>query len=199
MINIFYTLPQLESKHLTDLKYRNLKYRFNKLLHNNKIEIGEYVYKSSNKWYIHYSLVDLFQPIRKHSTHTKINYVCEVSINLSDRYDIEGYKYLGDSVVKELHPFITKYCIEQGVWHKNNFHIHFETTAQIQYIRWALFDIGKRLEIDILGNPNTHISNIQNKTLYSNYIRKAIRASGGSIDHGFSGIDSFDDGRHRVG
>lgn len=181
--DIFYTLPQLSTGKHTDLKYRMVKYRFNKLLLEDEIEIGQYVKKESNKWYIHYSLIDKFQPVRKRTTHTKIRHKYEITINLKIDYDLEFYKLLGHSLLKELHPANTVYHVEKSKY----FHIHLATDADYLAICSSLTKVGNTMDINIINEKYTHISEIGNNGSYANYIAKA------SLDHGFSGMDSYAD------
>lgn len=179
---IFYTLLQLSETH-TDLRYRNVKYRLNKLLSVNEIEIGEYLYKQNNKWFVHYSLIDKFQPIRQHKSHKSIKYKNEITINLKINYDAELYHHIGNLLIKELRPFDTVYYIEKNKY----FHIHLATNADDTSICSSLTKIGKTMLIDILAKKYTHKSKIENKGQYFSYIRKA------NLGHGFSGMDSFAD------
>lgn len=179
---IFYTLLQLSETH-TDLKYRNVKYRLNKLLSVNEIEIGEYLYKQNNKWFVHYSLIDQFQPIRKHKSHTKIKYENEITINLKINYDAEFYHHIGKLLIKALRPFDTLYYIEKNKY----YHIHLATNADYPSICSSLTKIGNTMLIDIIAKKYTRKAGIENKGLFFNYISKA------NLGHGFSGMDSFAD------
>ena len=175
MTGIFYTLKELEIRKLTNLKHRMIKYRFNKLMERGDIVLGDLVYEEKNKYYVHYSLIDKFQPIRKRSNYQMPDYTIEMTINLGNDYDLEAYKFLGEQIESKLYPADTIYSIEEGSekMYKNSFHIHFATNASFQNICMALKEVGNNIEIDILKNLNTHIADINNNGMYLNYLRKA--------------------------
>jgi hypothetical protein len=174
MTKIFYSLTKLEEYQLTDLKYRMIKYRLNKLLKQGKIVEGNLAYRTGTKWHIHYSLIDLFQAERKHASHTKIEFRHELTVNMKDNYDVEFYKLIGEKVIADLQPFTTIYRIERCEDRTKAYHIHFCTNAEYELICNSIAGIGLYLDIDILNNKNTHLSKLNNKGQFFCYINKAV-------------------------
>lgn len=173
MTPIFYTLKQLETYEFTDLRYRMIKYRFKELLKSSKIEEGELVKKAKNRWYVHISLIDKFQPKRKLKTHKKIHYQNELTINFDDNYDADFYHLIGSSILRALDPHKSIYRIESGMV-KDTYHIHFGTTAGFEEIHQILSLLEDELDLIIINNKNTHVSKICNLALFMNYINKAF-------------------------
>lgn len=169
----FYTLKQLETYEFTDLRYRMIKYRFNKLMESGKIILGDKVYKQKNKWFIHVSLVGKFQPKRKLRSHKNVQYENEIAINLKEGYKSDYYHLMGFYLLEFLSPAQSLYRVEAG-GKKGGYHIHLATTADFQKINNALARLEDKLLIRICGNSNTHIEKIRIHSCYMDYINKAV-------------------------
>lgn len=169
----YYTLKQIETYKLTDLRHRMIKYRFKDLFESGKIQEGYYVQKIGRKWYIHISIIDLFQARRRRQAHVKIHYVNEITINLHDGHNADYYREVGDYVNKWLSKYETIYRVEEGK-KKNTFHIHIGTTAPLTDISTALLYLEYWLDRKLDYNKNLHVSKIRNLTLFLFYINKAV-------------------------
>ncbi|AOW09911.1 hypothetical protein [Flavobacterium gilvum] len=172
--NIYYTLQALETKNLTELKYRQLKNRIKELINTNNKHIGTLIYKKSNVWFIHYSVVDLFAAKRVHDK-TKpraINYKNEITINLEYNYNVAFYQFLGTTIAKILKGSHTIFSVEPSPKISNTYHLHMGTTAPHHIIIKRIKEIESKTNITILNNPNTNVSKIRNLTQFVNYIAK---------------------------
>lgn len=171
--NIFYTLAGLEKNDLTKLKYRMLTYRLKELLTAGKIKTGKKLYKESNRWFIHYSLVDLFQSKRNNLNNSlkTEKYITEVTVNLPANYDLNFYDYLGNQLTEQLAPAKSIFSVEKSPT-DIKYHLHLITTAYQKNIIEKLKQIETSIDIEIINNINTNIAPIENRTQTVNYISK---------------------------
>lgn len=173
--NIYYTLQAIETNNLSNLKYRMLKNRLKLLLSTKAIEIGNTIFKQSNKWFIHYSIIDQFQAIRVHSK-SKVRadkYKNEITINLPSNYDEKFYHFLAYKIKQQLQPSKMIYSIETSPKTDSKYHLHIGTTAPLHRITQKLKEIERLTQLPILANANTMIAPIRNLTQFVNYIAKA--------------------------
>lgn len=172
--NIYYSLISIEKNNLTQLKYRQIKNRLKLLLTTDKIIVGNLCYKKGARWFIHYSLVDLFQAERIHdkSKVRAIKYKTEITINLDSNYDTKFYTYLGEKIKQVLKHSKTIYAIETSPTNENRYHLHLGTTAQQYRILQKLKEIEVATGLIIIENKNTNIAPIRNLTRFVNYIAK---------------------------
>ncbi|MBP6871940.1 MAG: hypothetical protein KBC43_08035 [Bacteroidales bacterium] len=122
----------------SDLKYRQLVVRVKSV--KDKLGSSELIYKKSNRWYIHHSLIDqYFQRRRK-----PIGYKLFGTINCKYPYDIDYWKHIVQHLVKILRGIDStvriKYVLERTK--RNIIHFHFLTT----------FDDMKKLKRIIKGD-----------------------------------------------
>ena len=178
MVPIYYTIEQIQKYHLTDLKYRMIKYRLKLMLSSSNILQRKLAYKKGQKWFIHYSLLDKFQAIRKHKSHSLVRYENELTINFDSNYDQHFYHHIGSEILIGLEPNRSTYVIEASASRSDSYHIHFATTASYSQIYEVLSIIEENLALNIIKNKNTHLASIKNRGLYHNYIHKAIYGMG---------------------
>lgn len=121
LVKIFYTLKELSP--IVNMKYRQLQERI-KIVKTKYKDRCDLLYKKSNIWFIHQSLIKEFARKRK-----PIDYKLFVTIASSNHFDMGYWKYIIFRLNERMKNIDTstrtKYVIEL----KNNFyHLHFITT-----------------------------------------------------------------------
>ena len=116
---IYYQLNQLQT--ITGMSIRSLKYRM-KEVKKKYLDIPTLLNRDSNKWQIHYTIINEFMPIYK-KKHTNImNHRWETLLtwNMLDSYDVKYHQQLISEVKDELPAVNIGYVIEldgRGVNH----------------------------------------------------------------------------------
>jgi len=149
------------------LKYRQLVVRVKSV--KNKLGVNsQFIYKKSNQWYIHHSLIDqYFQRRRK-----PIGYKLYGTINCKYAYDIDYWKHIVHHLVKILRGIDSKvrikYVLEKTK--RNIIHLHFITTFDEMEV------LKRIIKGDILMGPgngmNTFIQGIYAVKGLHKYFRK---------------------------
>jgi len=147
----FYSLKELSP--LTNIKYRQLQEKI-KVIREKYVDRNDLIYKKSNKWFIHCSLVGDF-------TRTKypIDYKLFVTIASKNQFDVEYWKFFICHLNKTLKKINTstriKYVIEKTTNNVN--HLHFMTSfGNLKMLRKIIQND------DITNNSNDMNTNIKN-------------------------------------
>ena len=117
----YYTLRELVP--IVKLKYRQLLVRVklvSKKYENNK----QLIYKKSNKWYIHFSIIKKDFKRKRNP----INYKLFTTINSEDNFDKQCWKFIVLDINRKLKKFDTKNRIKYVIEYKDgSYHLHFIT------------------------------------------------------------------------
>lgn len=118
--NDYYQLTELIS--ITNLQYRQLQKRL-KIVINQYQEEKDKLFKKSNRWYIHKSIVKEFKRIRK-----PINYKLFITITTQNSTNTDYWRYIVSEINKRLRTLNNQYRIKYVIECKNQrFHLHFIT------------------------------------------------------------------------
>ena len=132
--NKYYNLKQLSP--IVDIKYRQLLIRV-KIINEKYKENNKLIYKISNKWFIHSSLIESeFLRYRK-----KIDYTLFATINSKNNYEKEYWRYIVvHRIYKKLKEIDVSTKLRYVIELKNNsYHLHFKTTyGNIKQLRYLL-------------------------------------------------------------
>lgn len=142
----YYSLIELCT--IVKLKYRQLQKRV-KIVNKKYSNKKELIFKKSNRWFIHNSIIKDFLPIRK-----PIDYKLFVTIASKNKLELKYWRivvyHLYRSLKKSDNTTRMKYVVEQT---KNgNYHLHFITS----------YDNLKRIRKIIIENDITNSSNDMN-------------------------------------
>ncbi len=133
-IKEYHTLKEISSNE--NLSYRQIQIRLKKVLENDNIKNG-YMFKKSNKWYIHRSLLKEFKRKRK-----PIDYKLFITIASRNSFDTDYWKFLIHQLNKKLKKIDSttrvKYVIE--LTNRKHFHLHFITTFNKKNILKSIID-----------------------------------------------------------
>jgi hypothetical protein len=170
----YYQLNQLMS--ITGLSQRMLKYRMLKVKDKYK-DFKELLFRKSNKWQIHHSIINEFMPLRKKviSLSNSTDWICFVTWNTIENYQIDYHVQLL-KLIKEKLPLGTKikYVIEKDKRGVN--HVHFLTNATInetiKCVNQVLYQFFNWYEI------MTKVTEINDLDSVQNYLAKAPIKSG---------------------
>lgn len=122
-IKEFLSLTELsKQKQLTDLKYRQLHKRLNFVTQKYNSNL---IYKESNIWYIHRSLIKDFKRIK-----FLIDYKLFVTISSRDKFDVEYWRTFVNLFYKELKAIDNKVRLKYVIEYNERElpHLHFMTT-----------------------------------------------------------------------
>jgi hypothetical protein len=170
----YYQLNQLMN--ITGLSERMLKYRMLKVKDKYK-NFKELLFRKSNKWQIHHSILNEFMPIRKKviQPSKSVDWVCFVTWNTIDNYDMDYHVELL-KLIKEKLPSGSKikFVIEKDKRDVN--HVHFLTNATvnetIKCVNQVLNQFFNWYEI------MTKVTEINSLDSVQNYLAKAPLKSG---------------------
>jgi len=141
----YYHLKELSP--IVNLKYRQLIEKI-KVVSRKYKDREDLIYKKSNKWFIHYSLIKEFQRIRK-----PIDYKLFITIGSKNRFEREYWKYIIFQLnrkLKKIDPSArVKYVIELK---DNYYHLHFKTTFGL------LKQLRRLIKNDELTNDNNDMN-----------------------------------------
>jgi hypothetical protein len=120
----YFCLKELFSLELVDLKYRQLQNRI-KVISKKYEDRKDLIYKKSNRWYIHNSII-----IKEFKKKKKIDYKLYGTISSSNKFEINYWKYCIfelNKKLKKVEPLSRlKYVIETN--RRNIYHLHFITS-----------------------------------------------------------------------
>jgi hypothetical protein len=133
-IKEYHTLQEICS--IETLSYRQIQIRLKDVLENNNVKSG-YLFKKSNKWYIHRTLLKEFKRKRK-----PIDYKLFITIASKNNFEIDYWKFLIHQLNKKLKKIDAstrlKYVIEPT--NRKHLHLHFITTFNKKNIIKSIID-----------------------------------------------------------
>jgi len=117
----YYHLKELSP--IVNLHYRQLQEKI-KIVSKKYKDREDLIYKKSNKWLIHYSLIKEFQRIRK-----PFDYKLFITISSKNRFDREYWRFIILRLNRKLKKIDSSARIKYVIEFKDNYyHLHFKTT-----------------------------------------------------------------------
>ena len=124
---MYYNLRELIP--ITNLKYRQLKTRVKDVYEKFSDDKNELIYKKSNRWFIHKSILNEFDRKRKH-----IDFKLFITINPEGNYPSSELKslvrHIKDNIIRESPSERIKYVLEHD--NREYLHLHIMTTFDNQ-------------------------------------------------------------------